>query len=376
MNHPVDDVGATALLDRLAAGLTDPQSPVGLVAAGRRLARRRSRRRVGAGLAAVVVAVAGIAVVPRLVGPDSAVPVPMVEPAVDVGLPQPPAGTRWAGLGRAVVAVPVEWGTGAYGCSGPLQDTVFVANPLPVDGFCIAPVDETASTLELVRVASSTPTTSAAGEPRISCEQPRGDAVCSGSLTSAADGVEFLLTTKGDDAAEVARRILDSFTVLPEGWTTVPWPPMPLYDDTAALLERADLALVLADERPRTYRPVETFPAPSTPVPVGTEVLVQERRSDPALAAQPSTSRPGATVALMSRAQSIASEGTYTLQSSDDLDDWSPVAPVFSTFTGDELGLRLATADLVTVPDVDAGLYRLCTTRAPTRLCTYLYVTP
>lgn len=124
----------------LAALALDPDladvtvGPPPLAALHRTVRRRRSYAAGLAAAAAVAVVAGGAALWPagdvgdtREPAPaasdvPTAAPEPEPEPADDT----PPPGTRWVGIGQAVIAVPDSWGTNATGCGTPTRDTVVV----------------------------------------------------------------------------------------------------------------------------------------------------------------------------------------------------------------------------------------------------------
>lgn len=128
----MNDDNLTEVLERSAADV--PVGPPPL-AAMHRTARRRTSYAVGlAAAAAVVVVTGGVALWPTGDAVDSRDPAPAAsdspspapgpdaEPADDA--PRP--GTRWVGVGQAVIAVPDDWGTNEIRCGTPTRDTVVV----------------------------------------------------------------------------------------------------------------------------------------------------------------------------------------------------------------------------------------------------------
>ncbi|GEP40361.1 hypothetical protein NPS01_40240 [Nocardioides psychrotolerans] len=125
----MNDDNLTEILERSVADVGVGPPPL---AALHRTARRR-RRSGAAGLAAaaaVALVAGGVALWPAGDVADTREPAPA---ASDSPAPQPeppddlsPAGTRWAGIGQAVIAIPDSWGTNATGCGTPSRDTVVV----------------------------------------------------------------------------------------------------------------------------------------------------------------------------------------------------------------------------------------------------------
>jgi hypothetical protein len=106
----------TALLERSADEVVVLAPPVGPLLAEAGRLRRRRRPAVGGAALAVLVTLGAADAVTSFVDPD-----PQGWPAS-----APPDGMRFVGLGRAVIAVPTGWATGATRCGQPVRDTVVV----------------------------------------------------------------------------------------------------------------------------------------------------------------------------------------------------------------------------------------------------------
>jgi hypothetical protein len=127
MNH--DE--ATRYFDGLGEWVPDHRPPMAeLVSAGQAAERRKGRRTIGLVAAAVVlVGIGGAAFQHAAQGDDER---PNSEPTAVA--PVAPDGTRFAGMGRVVVAVPDTWGTELTFCGMPTADTVYF--PQDVDYDC------------------------------------------------------------------------------------------------------------------------------------------------------------------------------------------------------------------------------------------------
>ena len=106
----------TALLERAADEVVVLAPPVEPMLAEADRLRRRRRTAVGGAVLAVLVTLGAADAVTSLVDPE-----PEAWPAAT-----PPEGMRFVGLGRAVIAVPTGWATGATRCGEPVRDTVVV----------------------------------------------------------------------------------------------------------------------------------------------------------------------------------------------------------------------------------------------------------
>ncbi|WP_341924596.1 PASTA domain-containing protein [Nocardioides psychrotolerans] len=119
----------TEMLERSAADV--PVGPPPLTAMHRTARRRRSYAVGLAAAAAVVVAAGSVALWPgsdvatRDLAPTAS-DSPSASPSEQTSVEAPPTGSRWVGMGQAVVAVPESWGTNATRCGTPTRDTVIV----------------------------------------------------------------------------------------------------------------------------------------------------------------------------------------------------------------------------------------------------------
>lgn len=124
----MNDDNLTEILERSVADVRVGPPPLATLHRTARRRRRRTSYAAGLGAAAAVAVVAGGVALwpagdvvtrdltPSTSGPAS--PRPIVE--------APPAGSRWVGVGQAVIAVPDSWGTNQIRCGTPTRDTVVV----------------------------------------------------------------------------------------------------------------------------------------------------------------------------------------------------------------------------------------------------------
>lgn len=219
MNQPLRE-----LWDRIDAG----PPPLGEISASAGPARRRRRGAVLAAAAVVLAVVgSGVAVQRTMLDDDRATDLPS-------GMPAPPDGTRWVGLGRVVVAVPDWWTTGETQCLAPVETTVYFDSGATAD--CADPADP--ATIREVSALAVLDATGGYGEYQTRSMQPvaevDGEAVleadaceewfegvCRRMFAVPSEGVVFAVTIadEGDGSYEDIR---DSIRILPDGLTTVP----------------------------------------------------------------------------------------------------------------------------------------------------------
>ena len=206
---------------------------------------------------------------------------PEARSAPSVPAPQPPAGTRLIGLGRAVVAVPQAWGMQETHCGQPTQDTVYFAEGSARS--CL--VNQTGiASLAIARVDSSTlgkVTRTAAASRKVNgvivlssavvCEtsQSRG---CAVSLVVPSEKAMFTLRVPRGQVARGAplAEFRESLRILPVGYTTVPFVEYGVSVDHAQQL--------LAASGLRSESPDVDFPhyATGTEPPAGTVVAFDD----------------------------------------------------------------------------------------------------
>lgn len=211
----------------LDAPVASPSLPE-LRAAGRVAVRRRRRRGLAGTAAAVVLVVGGIAIAQTSLGGNDDRADDPVAPPADITI-DPPPGTRWAGIGRVVLAVPEAWSDGDMHCRQPRSDTVYFVNDS-------APFCRPAS---LGRFSSLAISDQAFDDPL----EPDGkiaghDVRMIGGCLKAIDGpcfariaipdldAYFEIRIYATDAAERIQSMRDTLTVLPEGALAPAGPPV------------------------------------------------------------------------------------------------------------------------------------------------------
>lgn len=193
------------------------------------LTRRRRRRWAAPAAAVIVLAIVGTGVAVRSLAVDDRT---NGDPAESI--PAPPAGTRWVGLGRVVVAVPDWWTTGETRCLAPVEDTVYFDQAAVVD--CAnAPAPATVREVSALAVLDAT---SGYGENEVRAMRSVGevagrevleregcegwfDGVCRRVFAVPTEGVLFAVTIAEEGDGSYGE-IRDSLRILPEGLTTVP----------------------------------------------------------------------------------------------------------------------------------------------------------
>jgi hypothetical protein len=218
MNQPLRD-----LWDRIDVGVP----PVAQISAQGERIKRRRRLAIAAGAAAVVLVVAG-GVSMRLLTD---------EPPNDVaasGVPAPPQGMRWVGVGRVVVAVPEWWSTGETQCLAPVEDTVYFDQAAQAD---CADAPSLAEVREVSALAVLD-ATSGYGENELRSMRSIGEVdgreilerpdcndwfegICRRLFAVPSEGVVFAVTIAESGDGNYAE-IRDSLWILPAGMTTVP----------------------------------------------------------------------------------------------------------------------------------------------------------
>lgn len=185
-------------------------------------------------------------------------PVPATEPVV-------PDGMRLVGWGRVAIAVPEHWGRRSGWCGPGEDDVVHVDRPVPKRGVCPTnlPPPSNDSLQVLTRTSSEWP-----AAPRSwTVDEVAGVTIERGHRTILvpSEGVAFLV-----DAPDLkATAMLDTFQVLPDGWTSVPHyffaaggePP------TVDGLETVEREVWRPERDPGDL--VRVRPAPGTVLPVG-----------------------------------------------------------------------------------------------------------
>jgi hypothetical protein len=210
---------------------------------GDRQKHRRSRHVVGAIAATLAIMGSGVAV-QQLTAPGSGREPTSNSPMI----PTPPPGTRWVGLGRAVVAVPDQWTTGDAWCSVPAEDTVFFnstagslidclgrpggADPHSVSALAVLstrplssnPMAKASSSFAQELLKTLQPAGTVDGHEVLEldqCTQPVDQPNCDRYFAVPSEGVIFspMIQEPTDGNYDAIR---DSLRILPEGLTTVP----------------------------------------------------------------------------------------------------------------------------------------------------------
>jgi hypothetical protein len=265
----VNDDDVTRLLDRRAERVPAGVIPVdAVVSEGRaRIRRNRFAAVAGAALLAVLAVAGGSAIHQGATGDPNSV----ADSVLDA-----PDGTRLAGMGRAVVAVPSSWSTGETRCLKPVGDTVYVETGAMTD------CSDEPSARELRRASSLAVTgndfnygfVGMAGMARaegvdgvdvresdVACTTDGLPPACSQEFVVPSEQVAFRVTVSGADAEAGVAAIRESLQILPEGYTAVPmsyggqlageaWEGMPLeyVEELAVAIEEAGLRVGVAEE--------------------------------------------------------------------------------------------------------------------------------
>jgi hypothetical protein len=216
------------LWDQIDAGLP----PVGDVSREGDRVRRRRRLGMVVGAAVTVAAVAGATAVVTGANDRS-------EPAPSVSTPgwvlDPPAGMRWAGIGRVVVAIPRDWSTDGPSCAdAPSVNSIYLgtnggpdclATPESVMSVALFPAgsDEAVELIDESRKPSFSFTSATVDgvevltSPGVCATSMPGS--CIQAIVVPTLGIAMRLGSTGEDFSAIAK----SVRILPEGWTTVPF---------------------------------------------------------------------------------------------------------------------------------------------------------
>jgi hypothetical protein len=235
-------------------------------------ARRRRQRTIISSVLGAAVVVAGVAVTTAGSSPDQInsnridaadqSDAPRTQP-----LPAPPEGDKWVGLNNLVVAVPSQWPVLDSACGDGSPAVV-------LDGTMSAAVD-CASYDEDVRVVLGPldrPTGTEWEGTKCAALSPGS---CFGARAFAGQGVLVRVEAEGEGSRRTIERILDSATVLPDGWTTLPFGR---WNDRVttrtATLEEAGFEVDTSRIVEASNRPVRTELESGSPVPEGATIAL------------------------------------------------------------------------------------------------------
>lgn len=239
------------LLDRSVEDLPTSEPPVAdLLHRGHAIKRRRRRAAVVGTVLSSLIVVGAVAAGERFaenVPPEADQP---------TSLPAPPAGTRWVGVGRTVVAIPRHWPVvpGIY-CKGPIEPYATITQWRVTVG--CAPMPEGNGALQSPAAVDI-------------------EGTASGDFMARLEGA----TGTGD----LTQRSLDaSRTTLPEGWLAVPsgepygGAGLPTVTSEIAALKAVGFSVVRKHAAPGgRWQPVTTDPEIGTPARLGSTVVVYD----------------------------------------------------------------------------------------------------
>lgn len=196
-----------------------------LRAAGATAVRRRRRRGLAGAAAAVVLVVGGVALGQEALrgAPDDADD--QVSPADTV---EPPPGTRWAGIGRVVVAVPQDWADGAVRCGQATKDTVFFRSDEALQRCAVRGRHSSLEISDTALLGASDSTTFT--EKVVNGHEVQTTSGCFKAIDGpcfAYLGVpdldaHFRVHIYSPEAEARVQAVVDSLTVLPEGQAAIP----------------------------------------------------------------------------------------------------------------------------------------------------------
>jgi hypothetical protein len=239
------------LLHRSAENVPASEAPItDLLHRGNAIKHRRHRAAVVGAVVASLIVVGAIAAGQRS---TQRVSQPADQPT---GLPAPPAGMKWVGVGRTVVALPQGW-------------------PVVPGIYCQGPIERYATITQWrVTVGCEPMSNGHGGSQSPTAVDIEGNA--SGDFVARIEGSE--------GSGRVAKRSLDaSTTTLPDGWFAVPsgepfgGAGLPTLTSEIAALKAAGFQVVrkhaTSDGR---WQPVTTYPEIGTPARLGSTVVVYD----------------------------------------------------------------------------------------------------
>lgn len=277
----LDHNQARELLGKAAAEIDlDPPPAATLLKLGREATkRRRIFRTVAATVAGATVITASVAFAAN--SPDRSPVAQIPETTIPGQPPVAPPGTRWVGMGRAVVAVPSDWATDDVQC-GLNDDKSSVVFDARGERVCLKTFAEDVSLLHIVPTSSwRAESLIAAAEPYDDIEgveirrgelEPTRKSAFNEGLVVASEGVAMWVDSTD---RSVVSEILDSVTLLPESYVTVPVTYAPTREVEANMLE-AGLQVTVV-ERDSALSPgtlLETRPSLGSVVAIGSTVTL------------------------------------------------------------------------------------------------------
>lgn len=249
-----------------------------LLSAGHAVKRRR--RVVVSSVLAAALVVAGVSVAGASNGPSQTRSVDAADrsDAPDPQpFPDPPAGSRWVGLGRVVLAVPDDWAVTDSRCDTASEVGILVVSKelganASVD--CGTPSSAPATVI----VAPLSPGDSVAPLPESTeplwCDQSLPEQ-CSADGAFPDEDV-FVQANFVGPSSGAALALLDTATVLPDGWTTVPFGGEDNYGERSDLLEAAGFRVGSSLQDGDKSHPVRSDPAAGSPVREGTTITLHQ----------------------------------------------------------------------------------------------------
>jgi hypothetical protein len=235
------------LLDRSVENVPTSEPPVlDLLRRGRVIKRRRRGTAVVGAVVASLIVVGAVAAGHRS---TERVPQPADHPTT---VPAPPAGMKWVGVGRTVVAVPQEW-------------------PVVPGIYCQGPIEPYATITQWRVTVGCTPQ---GGDPSPAAVDIEGSA--SGDFLAQIEG-------SAGSGGPTQRSLDNSRTTLPEGWLAIPsgepygGAGLPTVTSEIAALKAAGFQVVRKHAAASgRWQPVTTSPEIGTPAQLGSAVVVYD----------------------------------------------------------------------------------------------------
>lgn len=265
-------------LDKLASRVPVGPAPIGMLVRQGRAVRHRRRAAFGVSIMLVTcVGIAGaVAAARELPGGNSSVPI------VGSAAPGAPDGRRLVGYGGLTVAVPDEWSTNDTRCGAPLSDTVY----FQTDGRrgCLVRVDGNVDSLAITTTSSllgqailerATISSEINGIVVKQTAITYDDSTSQLAQSIVAHDQQAIFTISVTDR-ETLQAVHDSLTLVPEGYTSVPF-NLPSTSNPSAVVERASLKATIVEE-PRPTLSAGTLasvePDSGSVLPIGGDVTL------------------------------------------------------------------------------------------------------